>query len=646
MALSAKTNQLTGPASTGNSATTDPGFTPKALICFQGIQTAAGASASAEWGLGFSDDTTDTSAGYNSLDAAASSDVVRMLSTSSIIRMLTAGATTTNVVASVSTFDANGFTLNFATLVTTSPIFNYLALGGADISNVKVGTFASNTSTGDQAVTGIGFQPDIVLFFTQLQTAGGQSNNNSCYSFGVAKSSSARWTMGVGMQNAQTTMNNRRLFYDNACLVQSLATSDGTESVADFVSMDSDGFTINWSDAPSSGWLVGYLAIKGGQWKVGTETQKTSTGTKATTGVGFAPKGVMFGSHCDTTTNSVIATARLMFGVSTGASNNTCLWTGDTDNVADAVADTIMSATKCLVMGTEGTPTTNAEADIDSLDSDGFTLDWTTADGTARVFGYIAFGDNAGGGSTFTREQVDAIGVTDVRARVHSIDRRLNEALGLTDVLVGTETLVRALVDPLGITDVNAYAFVISALLNDAMGITDTNSRIGSYTRAQGETVGLTDLIVSIASMSRSVVDSMTLSDILTGSLVISVNMSDGLGITDTRNRVINYSRSNTDAEGIIDTINTTAQIFSAIVDMVGLNDSLERVRLVDAYVVDSVGLSDILAGGITTGLAELVDNLGITDTLGVYLVFRKQSVIRLDSVDDIKGSLDSVRNK
>lgn len=95
-----------------------------------------------------------------------------------------------------------------------------------------------------------------------------------------------------------------------------------------------------------------------------------------------------------TTTGSIVDHARGCFGATTGASSNVCQWTGDQDAGAGAtIANTIMSANKCLIMATEGTsatPTTQAEAALSSFDNDGFTLDWTTADSTARVFGYAA----------------------------------------------------------------------------------------------------------------------------------------------------------------------------------------------------------------------------------------------------------------
>jgi len=400
MAISVKTNALIGPAVTGDSATTDPGFQPKGLIIFNGLQTALGGATDAQWNLGVAGSTTtERSAGWNSDNGTASSDVARQFSTTQIIHNQTAGTATDNLTATLTSFDATGFTLNFGTLTTTSPIYNYLALGGTDITNVATGSFSADTTTGSQAISGLGFQPDIVFLFMTLQTVAGDANNNSQYGFGVMHSS-GQWTFAGKAQNAQATMNTSCMFFNNKCLAIPATTTNAVVWDASYTSMDSDGFTINIDTTDGTAFLIGYMAIKGGQWKVGTETQKTSTGTKATTGIGFTPVAVMFGSVCDTQTAGTADHNRQMFGVSTGASQNTCLFAGDSDATANAVSSTIMSSTKCLVMATEAgaSPTTQAEAVLSTFDSDGFTLDWTTADATARVFGYVAIGANSTGG--------------------------------------------------------------------------------------------------------------------------------------------------------------------------------------------------------------------------------------------------------
>jgi hypothetical protein len=399
MSVSVKTNQLTGPASTGNNATTDPGFQPKALIVWNGLQTATGAVANAQWSLGMASDAVGSEGvlGTSSVDAAVTSAGTRIYSSGEMIRSCTQGTTTDILRANVNAIGATGFTLNWTTLGTASPLYNYLALGGADITNAKVSLFQAATVTGPQAVTGVGFRPDVVLLYiSQSVTDGTPSIAGNSYSIGAATASN-QWATGIGIQNAAADSNTRRAFYENSCVIFPSATGDTIVREASLTSMDADGFTLNWTTVTATGHRVIALAIKGGQWKVGTETQKTSTGTKATTGVGFTPKCLILSSHCSATTGALVTdAARLSFGTTTGTSNNVSQWMGDVDNAPVTVANTIMSVNKCIVMATEGvlaTPTTNAEAALSSFDADGFTLDWTTADATARVFGYVALGD-------------------------------------------------------------------------------------------------------------------------------------------------------------------------------------------------------------------------------------------------------------
>jgi hypothetical protein len=49
-----------------------------------------------------------------------------------------------------------------------------------------------------------------------------------------------------------------------------------------------------------------------------------------------------------------------------------------------------LNTSNVLAAYSPGTPTKDAEASLSSFDSDGFTLDWTTADASPRVFWYLA----------------------------------------------------------------------------------------------------------------------------------------------------------------------------------------------------------------------------------------------------------------
>jgi hypothetical protein len=72
------------------------------------------------------------------------------------------------------------------------------------------------------------------------------------------------------------------------------------------------------------------------------------------------------------------------------------VWSGDQDTPTTAVNGNDLDRTKVIEMMVEGgTPTLNAEADLASFDSDGFTLNWATADSTLRQILAIAIGDKA-----------------------------------------------------------------------------------------------------------------------------------------------------------------------------------------------------------------------------------------------------------
>lgn len=385
--------------STGSQSTTGIGFKPKAVLTFNSRATAAGSVAGAGVNFGFTDTAAnDISGGYNSADNVATTDIVRTLRNNRWYGTLPYGSSSGDSNATVTTLDNDGWTLNYNAVAAGYKI-PYLAIGGDEITNTFAGTFALNTSTGNQAITGVGFKPDIVfLIFQSLGTTSGDSNNDCCFGFGVAKSSSARWCTELSGDNGVVVSDTRRSFHNDHCIVISNINADTVNGSADFVSMDSDGFTINIDDAPAAAYLVGFLAIKGGSWAVGTDTQKTSSGTQAKTGIGFQPSALILASAGYETANAITPTARFSFGVSDGVSTES-IWFGDEDGtVVVTKCDSRYATDKILMFYDEagaGAPTLLAEASVSSFDSDGYTLNWSTADATARIFGYVAFTGNA-----------------------------------------------------------------------------------------------------------------------------------------------------------------------------------------------------------------------------------------------------------
>jgi hypothetical protein len=170
---------------------------------------------------------------------------------------------------------------------------------------------------------------------------------------------------------------------------------------AQLASFDPDGFTVNVPlNAGSGGNSVHYLAIRDpdAQFKVGVETQKTSTGTKSTSAAGFRPGGGMFLGSYKTVDNDLTyaaspgSTPMFSIGVADGIVNQSCETEFNTPGGFGGHEQNSYSDVGCvLAVGSTPVPLLLARGELSSWDSDGFTLDWTASDGVARYFIYGVF---------------------------------------------------------------------------------------------------------------------------------------------------------------------------------------------------------------------------------------------------------------
>lgn len=118
---------------------------------------------------------------------------------------------------------------------------------------IKVGTFASSTSTGNQSVTGVGFRPRLVRLYYGIGSAA-----QFQFSFG---STTANNQIAWGAQSNDLDSGGYSVVSTTSCLVYTNGAGT-TIAQAVFVSMDSDGFTINWTTADSSSRTIGYEALQ------------------------------------------------------------------------------------------------------------------------------------------------------------------------------------------------------------------------------------------------------------------------------------------------------------------------------------------------------------------------------------------------
>jgi hypothetical protein len=259
-------------------------------------------------------------------------------------------------------------------------------------------TFDLLAGTGNVAVTGTGFTPDVVLFLigSISQSAVPYSTNNARLQLGAMDKAGNQWAAGIVAQNGVSPSQAVRGMVTDSCL-GGVTPGGGTfNPKASFVSMDSNGFTINQTVGSGFGNIVAALALKGGQWKVGSTVKPTggAPATHAVTGVGFVPKGLFFAGIQSVVNASESTHAELGVGFCSGVGAERAIARIE-KNAANPTVVKTYTDSKSFVKVDNFTPAVDAAAILASFDTDGYTLTWNPNDAVATQLGYIAASDNA-----------------------------------------------------------------------------------------------------------------------------------------------------------------------------------------------------------------------------------------------------------
>lgn len=365
------------------------GFQPKAVIFYWTRQTGNGFSANVNAGFGMASSSANQSAvSVTMLDNSGRSDQGRRYSASNCIIFLTGGGPPAlEAQATFTSFGTNGFTINWTTGSANQYIIHYIAFGG----NIQaiVGNFNLTTAGGNQSVTGVGFQPDFLLFNWSYGTALDSNIARSQLGIGFAKNSSEQVSFTqAGADNVGTNTDKRWWQRTDSCIL-SLTTANppAQDARVSFVSMNADGFTVNKIDPPAVQHTIFYLAIKGGQHKVGFFNQPAVNGSQSIIDVGFSSNLLLFTSY-----NLLANTSEQSNGgVSIGACanlNQSSIWYQDRNlDPSDANMYNINNRVISLAFASALT----GQAQLTAFTVNGFNLNWTNCDGTTRQILYWAY---------------------------------------------------------------------------------------------------------------------------------------------------------------------------------------------------------------------------------------------------------------
>ena len=241
--------QYTSPTSTGTQSLTGAGFAPTAaIIATLGSDTAVNSFRSDldSWpGIGIATPTAQAASAYLSRHALGGHR--RAQSTSHVIYL--PDPSDMRWVASVQSFDSDGITLNWTTVQDTGMFFWVLYLKGPSFGVVN---FLQPTSTGDQAYSLTSFQPKAGLFLTHCDIVATGQRTHGFVSVGTAVSSTARALHMTALNNLGSTIRYHRNDSVIVCTTAPISAEASEVARADFVSWNSDGFTLYWSPVDST----------------------------------------------------------------------------------------------------------------------------------------------------------------------------------------------------------------------------------------------------------------------------------------------------------------------------------------------------------------------------------------------------------
>lgn len=401
MALSAIVVTYTANTGTGDQTLASAGFTPKsAIVYFSRATTAVDTfTENASFGVGITDGTNSRCMYVGSEDNQTSSDTVRLMRDDCLIvtTNLTGTLTTQDGKATFSSFNSDGMVINWSDAPAAAFKFHVLYLGGTDLTNVNVDTFQDAAATGNQDITTVGFQPDLVVHFGWVGNTINTATTALEIIFGAADSTGNQWAQSICVENGRTTMDNWQAYsHTKFGIIQTATTGAVGSNTFSFSSMLSNGFRINNDDA-NGGNNFFYLALKGGSYVVGNNTEPGSTGDQTIT-TNKDTKGVMiFGLDTGTAGTEQVDTM-MTVGAGTSSSNMATVVLHDVDAGGDSVCvsryETDSIYLNITANATAGSSTVDDEAALSSLSSTGFVINWSNI-GQARPFRYIAFGNAA-----------------------------------------------------------------------------------------------------------------------------------------------------------------------------------------------------------------------------------------------------------
>ncbi len=286
-------------------------------------------------------------------------------------------------------FAARGFSVECDREPEHPWLVHYLALGGSDLRRAAVRDLVLD-STGTRAVTGLGFEPGVVLAAVGAGARAGEPRSDLAVGFGAAALPGSQAAGGfVSQIEAGGTVARGAQCSDAIAVLPAPETSGEIAAMSRLVSLDRDGFTLE-TTCLASELPLAVLALEGGSYASGMGTASRATAT------GFPAAGaLLFGTGLNATPHARDIGRLCLGGFSHDRRVGCVSWstlrrgTWPPEPRSRSATDAVFE-----VMDTTSGEL-HARATLASLGRRRFSLGWPVRDRNPRDFGYVAFGTEA-----------------------------------------------------------------------------------------------------------------------------------------------------------------------------------------------------------------------------------------------------------
>lgn len=643
---------------------TGVGFQPKAVILIATSATVNAFEADYKFVIGFASSTTAArQRSYSAMgwDAKGPADVDSGYDSTSVYNMQTGGADFDET-GQITALGADGFTVAWTGTAFGFTI-TYICIGGTDVTNTFASALTAPSSTGNQAITGVGFQPDCVIMVgTNVVADSNVDPDIGAFCVGFANKDLEQGVCACAGVEDVATMDNARYQRTDKCLAMfNDANMSALTHEASLTAVGVDGFTLNYTTANVASKRVMYLALKGGRYKIGSLVSPivgTPPVVQSITTVGFQPRGLMLMSIGNVASTSIQTHSRISFGAANSATSRFCNWTANQDAGSEGVSASRIDNNQVIRVSDEAathtSTTTQALADMTGFVTGGYNLSWSVRD-TVNAFQviYLAFGDvstlyarpvtatvqltaNVARKKKVARPTPATVVISASAARIYKTRKTAAASLTIIESVLARRRIPRALSESFSVT-ANITRFVRAIEVCAAsLTISATTVRIFKIGRSAAEVFSINTAVLTGERYPKFVTEALTITGNVARFYRSNKTVSAALTIVDSSLRRIVQHRFAVESPVIAATGNRLAKIRRSMAESLVIATAAVGHRLVfhNRSVTESLAVFE-------DGIVEICTATGqipilIKHKLGRYFSILPQRNIRAYVFDSV----------